>query len=408
MTTMQQPLTEFSVPSAKPGGRNPGIELFRMVSMFLIVLLHVLGRGGVYANCPLLSVNYKIAWLLETVGYCSVNCYALISGYANAKNGFRFRRVVYLWLEVFFFTFTTTAFCALFIPSITVTKADWLVAFFPLTNKEYWYFNAYVLLFAFLPLLNKGLTALTKRQHLLTCIFLFVITSILPMIAGRDLFVLGGGYSAMWLMVLYLFGAYFRLHGLPRLRKWYITLPVFFLSALAAWGLKIRAEILVKNGSIEESSVLYNFLDGFISYTSPLMVIMALSLLVFFAGIPIRRRIPTAIITLFGKASFGVFLFHVGGMVWSNWLAGRYADYAALPAGRMTLAVLLTTLFLYLVWSLFSICRIGLFKLARIHKGVDFLADRIDKLLGLSARPEVVHPDENTADKDISEPSVRS
>ena len=74
--------------------RNMGVELFRIVSMILVVMLHVLGHGGVYARTELLSDNYKVAWFMEAFAYCSVNCYALISGYANVKSGFKFRRFV--------------------------------------------------------------------------------------------------------------------------------------------------------------------------------------------------------------------------------------------------------------------------------------------------------------------------
>lgn len=380
-------LTETQAPAK--GGRNLGVELFRVFSMYLIVLLHVLGQGGVYPACALLSPSYKAAWFLETIGYCSVNCYALISGYANAKNGFRFRRVISLWLEVLFFTVGTTAVCAL-IPSIEVSTSDWLLAVFPVTYKEYWYFNAYVLLFAFMPILNKGLASLTAGQYRLTCGFLFVLTAILPKISGSDIFVLGSGYSCMWLMILYVFGAYFRLHGIPKALKWYVTVPAFFLAGFAAWALKMYAETLLRDGVLESSSKSYVLLKGFVSYTSPFMVIMALAALIFFAKIPIRRRIPAVVVTYLGKATFGVFLFHVGSMMWFHWLGGRYRHYAAYPAWKLTLAVLSTTLALYLAFSLVSLFRIGLFRLARVDRGIDFFADRLGRLLSIGPANETV------------------
>jgi len=45
--------------------RNIGVELFRVVSMILVVLLHVLGHGGVYSSAGALTDNYKVAWFLE-------------------------------------------------------------------------------------------------------------------------------------------------------------------------------------------------------------------------------------------------------------------------------------------------------------------------------------------------------
>ena len=37
--------------------RNMGIELFRVVSMLLVVMLHVLGHGGVYSHAGTLTDN---------------------------------------------------------------------------------------------------------------------------------------------------------------------------------------------------------------------------------------------------------------------------------------------------------------------------------------------------------------
>ena len=82
--------------------RNMGIDLLRIVSMFLVVFLHVLGRGGVLESAPILSVNYEIAWFIEIAAYCAVNCYALISGYVGIRGHYRYSNLLLLWLRVAF------------------------------------------------------------------------------------------------------------------------------------------------------------------------------------------------------------------------------------------------------------------------------------------------------------------
>ena len=111
-----------SMPSIVKEERNMGVELFRVVSMMMVVLLHVLGHGGVYSYAGSLTDNYKVAWFLEALAYCSVNCYALISGFANVKSGFKFRRIVYLWLEVVTLNVAMTAVMHFFVPTATVTE----------------------------------------------------------------------------------------------------------------------------------------------------------------------------------------------------------------------------------------------------------------------------------------------
>lgn len=353
--------------------RELGIELFRIVAMFLIVLLHVLGRGGVYAHAEYLGTNYKIAWFLETAAYCSVNCYALISGYVGIHSKFRFRKIVYLWLEVAFITLSTTAIFALVTPD-AVTADDWLKAAFPLIKREYWYFNAYALMFPFLPLLNKGLQSISRRQHLITMMFLFVLTTILPIIGDRDIFALSKGYSAVWLMVLYVFGAYFKLYGVPKFAHPALCLVLYFGATAIAWWQKIGVLSAIAEGTLEKETALAKSAGMLISYTSPMMVVMALALLWLFAQIKIRGKVPSVVISHLGKATFGVFLVHVGAMVW-NLICNRWAYFADYTPFGMIIAVFAAAIAMYLICSAYSLLRIFLFKLFRVHKTVDFVAD---------------------------------
>ena len=342
--------------------RDLGIELFRIVAMLLIVLLHVLGRGGVYGNTEPFGVNYKIAWLLETAAYCSVNCYALISGFVGIHSRFRFRKIVYLWLEVAFIALSTTALFAIFSPA-SVTADDWLKAAFPLIRREYWYFNAYTLMFPFLPLLNKGLLSISRRQHLITMGFLFVLTTILPILGDRDIFELASGYSCIWLMVMYVFGAYFKLYGIPKFAHPLTCVALFLVATTTAWAQKIK---LIPIGDA----------GLFVRYTSPFMVIMALSLLWLFARINIRNKVLSFIITHLGRATFGVFLVHVGAMVW-NYIGGRWAYFGQMPPLKMVCCIVAATLAMYLICSAYSLLRIWLFKVCRVHRAVDKIADAL-------------------------------
>ena len=355
--------------------RNMGIELFRVVSMMLVVMLHVLGHGGVYSHTEFLSANYKVAWFLEIIAYCSVNCYALISGYANVKSNFKFRRIVYLWLEVVTLNFGMNALMYIFVPSANIEPDYWVRAFFPLSRRLYWYFCAYFFMFPLIPILNKGILSLQKHQHIIIMLFLQVPT-IFRLTAQKDNYVLGSGYSALWLICLYVMGSYFRIYGAPKWAKWFVTLPAFFAAAFVAWKYKINIETQYAEGLIEKDSELYSNRSILISYISPCMVIMAVALLLFFMQIKIKWKLPKLIISNLGKASFGVFILHVGAAFWywkTFW--SRFNEYAKYPTGKMVLYVILATLAIYLSMSLISLCRIYLFKLLGIHSAVDFIAD---------------------------------
>ncbi len=354
-------MVDHSSPSEN-SGRHMGIELFRVLAMFLIVLLHVLGRGGVYANAGYLGHNYKIAWYFEILAFCSVNCYGLISGFVGIGSRFRFRKLIKLWLEVVFITVTTTALFAVFAPSYVVGE-DWLRAFFPMTMREYWYFNAYMLMLPFTSLMNEGLCKLGKRRHLMLMGVLFVMTTLLPLVADRDIFALSSGYSCLWLMVLYVFGAYFRLYGVPRAAHPLLCLAVFFGATTLAWAVKVR---------------IWTFLDAgaLVGYTSPCMLIMALCLLCLFAKLDPVNRWAVFVIGNLGKATFGVFLFHVGAMMWKV-IDDRWAHLSKQSSLSMVADILLVTLGLYLVSTAYSLMRILIFRVFRVYETVDAVADRL-------------------------------
>lgn len=355
--------------------RNMGVELFRVVSMMLVVMLHVLGHGGVYSHADFLSDNYKVAWFLETLAYCSVNCYALISGYANVKSSFKFRRIVYLWLEVVFLNVSLTAVMHFFVPGATVTSEYWLRAFFPLVNRAFWYFCAYFFMFPLIPILNKGILSLKRYQHIVS-ILMLLAPCVFRVIVSKDNYVLGSGYSAIWLVCLYVIGAYFRIYGAPKWAKWFITLPVFFVATFIAWNYKISIETQYAEGLITKDSDIYANRGILISYISPCMVIMAVTLLLFFMQINIKGKIPKRIVSELGKSTFGVFILHVGAAFWywnDFWKSFNiYADY---PTWKMVLSVILAVLAIYFGFSLISIARIYLFKLLKVHKAVDYIAD---------------------------------
>lgn len=360
--------------------RNMGVELFRVVSMMMVVMLHVLGHGGVYSHAGFLSDNYKVAWFLETLAYCSVNCYALISGFANVKSGFKFRRIVYLWLEVVTLNVGLTVVMHLFVPTAEVTLDYWLRAFFPLVRRAFWYFCAYFFMFPLIPILNKGLLSLKKYQHIIICIMLMAPT-VFRVIMKTDNYVLGSGYSALWLICLYVIGAYYRIYGAPKCAKWYVTLPAFFIATTIAWANKIHIENMYAEKLITKDSDIYTNRGILISYISPCMVIMAVCLLLFFMQIKIKHKIPKIIISNLGKATFGVFILHVGAAFWywkDFWK--QFNVFAKQPTWQMIFNVFLAVIAIYLIASLISLARIYLFKLLRIHKLVDFIADLPQKI----------------------------
>ncbi len=53
--------------------RNYGIDLLRLVLMYMVCMLHTLGQGGILGVCQAGTVEYKAFWFLEILSYCAVD-----------------------------------------------------------------------------------------------------------------------------------------------------------------------------------------------------------------------------------------------------------------------------------------------------------------------------------------------
>ena len=75
------------------------------------------------------------------------------------------------------------------------------------------FFIFYVALFIFIPLLNIILEKMEKRQLQFCITMILFFFSVIQTLFYSDVFGTNDGYSAMWLMILYLVGGYIRKYG---------------------------------------------------------------------------------------------------------------------------------------------------------------------------------------------------
>ena len=60
--------------------RNYGIDLLRLVLMYMVCLLHTLGQGGLLQAAAPGSAGFALLWLLEVLASCAVDGVAVESG----------------------------------------------------------------------------------------------------------------------------------------------------------------------------------------------------------------------------------------------------------------------------------------------------------------------------------------
>lgn len=365
-----------------PGGekaekkqKNYGIELLRILSMYMIVILHVIGQGGISSAVPVGSHKYIVSWLMLVLSYCAVNCYAIISGYVSCRSRFRFSKILSLWLLAVFFN--TAIWCAarVFFPYMT-ENISFVSNFMPISGNQYWYFTAYVGVLVFLPGLNALVNNLSKKQMRWMLLGALAIIALLPEIRENDIFYTHQGYSFLWLAIMYIVGAYFRLHFTKK--KWLskpLCLLYYFASALLLAALKFTKEYgMAKNGV--ENPVYMNH----VSYTSIFVIICAVSLFLFFVQIDINRTAAQKIISFFSKSTFGVYIIHTNLIIWLFVLQNRFANFIGVPLPLFPLCILAAAAVIFLSCTLLEKIRELLFKYLFVDKLCSMLDAALDKL----------------------------
>ncbi len=200
--------------------REYGIDLLRIIAMFMICMIHV-NYFAWFSQCSQLSsipfaFSFVSEWT-EGIGIIGVNVYALITGYVCANTEWKLARLVKLWGTVAFYALLfVSAYYVLDaagfrISERTYSEKDLLsLVCFVASGKPYWYFAAYIGVFFVSPFINKAVKAADKR----TMKYLFLLLLFLfPALNFYYELIYANSYTFLWLAVLYTMGAYVKCHA---------------------------------------------------------------------------------------------------------------------------------------------------------------------------------------------------
>lgn len=293
--------------------RITNLDLLRIFSMILIVFLHSIDHSGVLENATNCHTGIFL-YVQCTYFACMVcvNCYIMLSGFFLVDSKFRFNKLLILWLETVFYSFSLKLiFMLLDIDQFNIVSL--LSCFFPITTGRYWFITIYVGMYLVSPFINILIHAMTRKQHLQLNICLFAImslwNSIHPAFAGMNS---GGGWGLAWFVVLYIASSWFRLYYVPNnsSRKWFI----FFFSIPVTYT---ALRHIFSSGTF--SNTIQTILTHWIRYDSAPVYVMTICLFIAFLNIQISCKIITLVIHSIAPLTLGVYLIHSHADV-SPWL----------------------------------------------------------------------------------------
>ena len=344
--------------------RNIGIDLLRIIAMYMIVILHVLGQGGILSNSKKFSSSFYLGWLLETFAYCSVNVFGLISGYVMINSNVNQYKIILLWLNVFYYS-TIITLMFKYIPYFSklyqVTTYYLIISiFFPTISKRYWYFTAYFGMYFFIPYLNKLIHSLNQKEMKNLCLTIIILFTILDLIAPEkfDPFSISRGYTTLWLISLYIFGAYLKLYSIQLSKKKILLL--YIISIIFPWI------FLLKFLNVFVSKYKYNA-GLFIQFNSPFILLNAIMLVTIFSELKIKKnKFLQKFIGILGLQSFNVYLIHTNPLVYKSY---KYSFKHLINKNPfiMDLLVLVYSLGIFFSCIIIDQIRFHLFNILKVH-----------------------------------------
>lgn len=291
--------------------RNSNFELMRIISMFFIILYHIIIHGHVVELCTndFLKAIFKI---IEITSLVHVNSFILLTGYFQSTCRFKQSKVwkiinASLFYRIIIVIILTT------MGIITLDKLSIFKDFFPLEICHNWFIKYYIMLYLMTPLLNTSINHMSKKTFNKTIIVLFFLFCLFPTLTGCQTFE-NNGYTLYHFIYLYLIGAYLRKFSVFKtsiLKDKSICQQRFILILIIALCVgtnfiiyQVASNYVRNNNFIRE---LCNNINLFhLYYNNPLVLLQSVCYFLLFSTFNIKSKLVNTISSL----TIGIYLIH--------------------------------------------------------------------------------------------------
>lgn len=311
--------------------------------------------------------------ILDILGFWHIDGFALLSGIVGYKSQ-SYANLLYLYLTVLFYSIAIYLYFK-YMKKDSILTVDFYKELYPMIYKRYWYFTAYFGMYLYLPLINKGISILSKNEYKL------VVISTLGILAfwkdyknpDEDIFNMSNGNSLIWILTLYITGGYIGKYRTDysgwKKYIYCIICASIYLTSCYLFYKAFNNELNFGKGYYMRK--LANFLKQILTerYNSTLKLVQSISFILFFLQIKYNKYLAK-VICFFGPLAFSVYLIHINSNVSRNifehtWLnePSNISLKSAIhlvyyKASKVYFTCIFIDLFRYLVFSLLRIKKI--------------------------------------------------
>ena len=351
--------------------RNYGIDILRLFSTFMIVNLHFITKGGVIRNCKKFSFSFHLIWFFKTLCYSGVDIFGLISGYVMIYLKINIFNIIPLYLNFYFYSSIITLLFK-YIPYLSKiykvsNYAMVLNIIFPITSGRYWYLSSYFCMYIFIPYINIFIHSLNKKEIQKLCLSIIIISSMDCISPGKfDPFSIKRGLSPIWLISLYIFGAYLKIYPFNFSNK---KLFLFYNIAIIIPWISLFNFITTFIGKYKyDNYILYR-------YNSPFILLNSVVLVSFFSKLKIHHQIFKKIIKIFALLSVNVYLIHNHSIIGQSY-KNHFKYLSKKNPFIMVLLSIIYSIVIFFSCYIIDLVRYFLFKLLKVSE----IPKKIEKL----------------------------
>ncbi len=347
-----------------------GLDAYRILSMMMITSLHVINQHYHLLDKDNPWPQFTCSILLYIISYCGVNCFALLSGFLLCDNKWEydeklFRKLTCLWIKVLLYFFIIWVIILiggnlrLYPLRRQLTPRGVINALFIFTYFPWWYISAYMGLMLLLPLILKVLNVYDSYELLKISIVLFICYSVLPFVSRTSgALSLTDGYSTIWLLICFIFGAFLKrnIDSILKIQK--INIIVFFIFCICV-SIPLAFCLFMRHLGLSRWTI-------FLNYISPLCVLEAVCLLIFTYQLKPQNPKLCNLLVLSSTNSLGIYLFQCHPGIWSNFLMPGKFEVTDLY--NMVIKILGGVTLICFIGIIFNICIEKIYQFFQLDK----------------------------------------
>ena len=315
------------------------------------------------SNIPTLKYGLEFIQFLILI---HVNSFIILFGYYQSRGKFKLKKLIRLFIEVLFYSL---------IMLIVAIKFNWIeniniTVFFdnllPSAVSNYWFINAYMIVYIFSDFLNKFLERLDRKEYKDFLILGFFVLSVIPYLTGKK-FLTNTGYDYTNFIYLYLIGAYLSRYPLKdtyhfkkfSINVYRLLLFIAFISLALVNYLLVDFAVQINNIGTLANYISNRILVTKCYYSTPFVMLQAICYFEFFRTINIKSKI----INFISSCTFGIYLFHDNNYMSSHIYKILKIDNGLICSYSILYKILIGVVIIFVVGLMIEIIRKIIFKI---------------------------------------------